>query len=229
MSIKAFIKAEKSEVFRYMGYAGQTLTPELDTMADSIIRQCEDVAQPKYIYGYFDTKNTSEGILLPESGIVLKGNDIVSHLCNASYCAVMALTVGIGPEKEVMRMEKTSMTEAVIMDNAANAYTESLADYVENIIADEAEKKGMFINYRYSPGYGDFSIQTQRELVSLLGCDTRIGLTVTQNNILIPRKSITAVVGVFDKSQSNPRKGCEFCRMYHKCAIRKGGGKCVKQ
>lgn len=228
MNIKDFLKSEKSEVLRYMGYANQTLTPELDIMTDNIITECETLAQPKFVYGYFDTEFISDGIALANTDVVLKGEDIIEHLRGSSYCAVMAITIGIEPEKRLTALEKTSMTEAVIMDNAANAYAESLADYVENIIASEAEKKGMFVNYRYSPGYGDFSVETQKELVSLLNCNTRIGLTVTQNSILIPRKSITAVVGVFDKIPEFIRKGCEFCRMYHKCEIRKGGGKCVK-
>ena len=106
MNIKDFLKSEKSEVLRYMGYANQTLTPELDIMTDNIITECETLAQPKFVYGYFDTEFISDGIALANTDVVLKGEDIIEHLRGSSYCAVMAITIGIEPEKRLTTLEK---------------------------------------------------------------------------------------------------------------------------
>ena len=56
-----------------------------------------------------------------------------------------------------------------------------------------------FLTDRFSPGYGDFPMESSKDLVGLLDAGRRIGLTVSQSGILIPRKSVTAVLGVSDR------------------------------
>ncbi|MBQ7900373.1 MAG: vitamin B12 dependent methionine synthase, partial [Clostridia bacterium] len=99
----------------------------------------------------------------------------------------------------------------------------------ESLIVQEAADKGMHTNYRYSPGYGDFPIQAQLDIIPALNCEKKIGLTVTDSALMIPHKSVTAIIGVFaDKPELVPH-GCENCNMYEKCNIRKAGGKCDKR
>ncbi len=54
-------------------------------------------------------------------------------------------------------------------------------------------------NWRFSPGYGDCPLSAQRSIVnSVLNATRLIGLTVTPTSLLIPTKSVTAVIGLFD-------------------------------
>lgn len=227
--MKNNINIDKSEVLRYMGYKGQEIEPELENSIDNIIDMCMDAAEPKYTYGYFDLDWNGDEVSLAGAGIVLPGKDMARHLYGAKYCAIMAVTLGMSIERKLMLLEKTSMTEAVILDSAANACIESVADYAEGLIIEESRQKGLYTNYRYSPGYGDFPIEAQQKLIPLLNCEKRIGLTVTGNSIMIPRKSVTAIIGIFDKEQIEKKKGCEGCNLYHTCKIRKGGGKCAEK
>ena len=223
--MKDNLRINKSETLRYMGYGGQAISNELEENIDIVTEKCIKISNPKYTYGYFDLEYGDEGICIAGTEIILPGKDIEKHLDGALYCAVMAVTLGMDMEREIIISEKKSMTDAIILDSAANAYIESAADYVENIIIKESEEKGLYTNYRYSPGYGDFPLEIQKKLIPLLQCEKRIGLTVTQSSIMIPRKSVTAIIGIFDKKQII-KKGCEECNMYHSCSIRKGGGKC---
>lgn len=63
----------------------------------------------------------------------------------------------------------------------------------------EVEKDKLNINWRYSPGYGNLDISIQRELLKSLDAERTIGLTASSHNILIPRKSVTAIIGVIPK------------------------------
>ena len=47
---------------------------------------------------------------------------------------------------------------------------------------------------RYSPGYGDWDLPVQREVLELVEAKS-IGLSLTETFILQPRKSVTAVIG----------------------------------
>ena len=80
---------------------------------------------------------------LQDTGIVLVGKDISAHLNGCCYCVLMAVTCGMGVERELLRLQRMSMTEAVVFDACANAYVESLADCVQRIIEQEAAEAAM--------------------------------------------------------------------------------------
>jgi cobalamin-dependent methionine synthase I len=49
---------------------------------------------------------------------------------------------------------------------------------------------------RFSPGYGDFPLSYQRVLIDLLDAPRVLGVSVTPSDLLVPVKSVTAVVGI---------------------------------
>ena len=48
---------------------------------------------------------------------------------------------------------------------------------------------------RFSPGYGDVSLEVQKDFFRLLPCQ-RIGLTLMDTLIMSPEKSVTAFIGI---------------------------------
>ena len=48
---------------------------------------------------------------------------------------------------------------------------------------------------RYSPDYGDFDLEYQSEVLELSG-GYEIGIPLTENNVMIPLKSVTALIGL---------------------------------
>ena len=48
---------------------------------------------------------------------------------------------------------------------------------------------------RFSPGYGDFPLDCQKDIFAVLDCGS-IGLTLNSNLFMTPSKSVTAVIGV---------------------------------
>lgn len=65
-------------------------------------------------------------------------------------------------------------------------------------IAEKEAATGLFLKPRYSPGYGDFALESQKEIFARLECAKRIGLTLTDTMLMVPFKSVTAVIGVTD-------------------------------
>ena len=49
---------------------------------------------------------------------------------------------------------------------------------------------------RYSPGYGDWPLDAQRELLALLDTPRAIGVSLTDSLLMVPSKSVSAVIGV---------------------------------
>ncbi len=214
----------KAEVLRYLGYSGQGISPELNGKIEAMIAKARAVCLPKFTYIVSELEFFCDGIALSGVNIWLTGESIMEYLKGAKKCIMLACTLGTGFETELLRLESSSMTDAVIFDAVGNAYIESYADSLEEELLEKFN--GMYSKYRYSPGYGDLPLTLQQSIILALSADKRIGLTATDTDILIPRKSVTAFIGLFDRPQAKPRIKCEACSAKDFCKMRKDGVSC---
>ena len=109
--------------------------------------------------------------------------------CREAY--VMAVTLGIGTDRLIKKLSLISGSEGFIADAVASAYAEALLDNMCSHLEKEAA-----ITPRFSPGYGDLDISVQREILDFLNADKIMALKLSENYIMIPRKSITAICGI---------------------------------
>ena len=133
-----------------------------------------------------------------------------------------AATLGAGADRLIRAAEVENMAYALVLDALSSAMIERYCDECEEIMR---EKTGGRFTFRFSPGYGDFPIELQGALLRFLSAEKRIGLTATANHILIPRKSVTAVIGIIATKVGEPlkKKTCESCNMRDRCDFRRCG------
>ncbi len=210
---------DRSEVLRYLGYRGQELTPEMDELIGVLSAQCVKDAEPEYHYKIFPL--THEGRpMLAGCGLRLLGEDIRGHLSGAKSCAVMAATLGLGVERTLARLGLRSTTEQLIYNSACTALIEAVADRCEEDIRADAASRGLHTNYRYSPGYGDFPLHQQREILDAIDAQRYLGLTLTDGYMMLPRKSVSAVIGLFEEERA-AAPSCDACAGRATCPYRK--------
>lgn len=217
---------DKSETLRYLGYKGQQLDEVTEELLAECINEVKNVIQPRYTYEYKDIEETDEGVVIKGTKLILKGKDIKEHLKHSRKCVLMAVTLGNEIEKLMRLYEKTHLTRAFIMDSCATTAVEEICDIIEDKIRKDAEKEGKNITFRYSPGYGDLPLDCQKLFSRVLDTEKKIGLTVSENNIMIPRKSVTAIIGIISSDIKPVKKGCESCSNYKNCKFRKEGVHC---
>lgn len=90
----------------------------------------------------------------------------------------------------------------------------------------EGRERGLFPNARYSPGYGDWGLDAQPQMLAAVDAQRRLGLTLTPTLLLVPTKSVTAVIGLFDEPQPTHLRLCSKCHCREFCEIRKTGRTC---
>lgn len=218
---KSELKIEKSEVLRYLGHRGQPLDEITGKTLDECIEKMSDTVRPRFIYKVFDIEIQTDGVSVCGTGITLHGESIRRHLCDCKRCALMAATLGIEADNLISSYERQSMERAVILDACASDCVEKVCDAAEREIKAAAQSGGFNTRFRFSAGYGDLPIEHQSEIIAVLGASKQIGLTVTADSILIPRKSVTAIIG-FSKTKTAPRGGkCESCERRKDCEFRR--------
>ena len=108
---------------------------------------------------------------------------------------------------------------AVVLESCCTAAIEETCDQAEKEM--KARLPGAFFTTRYSPGYGDLPIGIQGEFLSLLEAPKRLGLCASDSAILIPRKSVTAIIGVADHPlAATGSRRCEGCSARENCPYR---------
>lgn len=194
----------KKEALRYMGYRGQVLDKHLEERIDGVIAACERDMSATYVWADFPIGakecdgSGDSSVRIEGTSLTFRGSSIFKRLEQAKRCALFAVTLGVRSEQELVRLNATDATEALIFDAACSSLVECAAGIVQAEIDEEAHRLGLHTDGRYSPGYGDFSLDVQPAFLACLGAPHRLGLTVTANNLLIPTKSITAVVGMYE-------------------------------
>lgn len=202
-----------SEALRYLGVRGE---PDEQTAAllSRGEKSLEDGVSPAYCW--IEVKKSDIGELLV-------GNDIEKHLDGCERAVLFAATLGARSEQLIRRAEAENMAYAVVLDALASAMIEQFCDKSEKEIH---ERVGGYFTYRFSPGYGDYPLELQGQFIRRLTADKRIGLTATNNSILIPRKSVTAIIGVSETEIERRKRSCAVCNMRENCKYRKDGKSC---
>ena len=205
----------EKEILRYMGYPEnfEVSREQLDAI-DRIKEEILSVAKPKTIYKQFEIVFDDKGVMIKDSSVVLLGNDIKKHLQSSENCIIMAATLGSEVDRTLRRIQIKSVSDGLVADACATAYIEAICDETEK----EINGKFGLCNYRFSPGYGDFPITQQKEILSLLDAEKKIGLLTAESNLLLPTKSVTAVMGITNTHEFCDNK-CNKCNRKERCAF----------
>jgi len=214
---------DKGEVLRYLGHRGQRINPALDRLIDKEIAHCLAVAKPRIVYRVVDVSLDPDGApRLPEANLELPGRAIRRYLDGAGRCVLLAATLGTGIDTEIRMQQRVDMTRSLALDAAATACIESVCDDFQRKIEMTAGGAYLFAGTRYSPGYGDLPLTLQPELIQALDTARKIGLTCTDSMILLPRKSVTALIGLFDRPPgAGVGPGCSGCSLRGRCDFSK--------
>ncbi|MCD8190324.1 MAG: vitamin B12 dependent methionine synthase, activation domain protein, partial [Clostridiales bacterium] len=206
------------------GYHGGEVPPEPEADIAACSRRILETARPRLTYRVFPL----DGGRLRGTDFTLEGQDTQTLLAGCGEAVLMAATLGPDVETLLMRAQVTDMAKALILDSCASTAIENVCDNFEADLTREYATRGLHLTDRFSPGYGDLPIGQQQGFCELLDTRRRIGLTVSQSGILIPRKSVTAVLGAADSPRPHRAPSCANCGLFRSCQLRKNGKTCGK-
>ncbi|MFV0558701.1 MAG: methionine synthase [Enterococcus sp.] len=223
------MELNKKEILRYLGYKRhQELTPEIDALVDQMSQEVQAVTKPRYTYQIFNCHPDPEREVIVVEGteLVLPGKAIYKHLQHAQKVALLGVTLGLEVERVIRQYEISDLTKAMILDSCCVEYIEKIADLAECDIEQAPEATGLTLNRRFSPGYGDLPLAIQPQFLQTINATNKLGIHLTQTLLMIPRKSVTAITGLFaDEKEARPRRqrsDCLDCDLKD-CNFRIGG------
>ena len=178
------------EILRYAG-AGRR-TPEVEALLAECLEEIQNGLCYKVVYREYSLKN----------GMPLGFDECPSTLLSRTLAGcegmiLFAATVGQRVDFLVRRYAVLSPAKAHMLDAIGTERVESLCDAFCAFAAKRAEAVGRQLRPRVSPGYGDLPLTLQKDIFAALDCPKTLGVSLGEGLLMTPRKSVTAIIGIF--------------------------------
>ena len=229
------MEINRREIYRYLGIK-PNMEPDAATekLAEECIRELLEKCRPRAYARWFplrvceepgsdetvDTgaagagkaQDAPDSPLLDFSCFQVRSRSLLRNLQDCSEVILFAATIGEGADLLARKYGRINVAKAVVMQAAAAAMIEAFCDEENEKLRAEAAEKGLYLRPRFSPGYGDFSLDHQRDFARVLEMQKTVGITLTESLLMLPSKSVTAVIGVSKQDARCVLSGCESCR-----------------
>lgn len=197
------------EAVRYLGYGRHAIDERTLELIHDSFRELDQTADARCVYRIFEITEQDED-RLTIGKLRIQSKNLSKNLRDCNRVIVFGATLGTRVDLLMKRYSVTDMTKAVVLQACAAAELEEYCDKMQKHIALKLDA-GLYLKPRFSPGYGDFSILHQKDLLQMLEAPKKIGLTLTEGYMLTPVKSVTALMGISRSAKECTIKGCEAC------------------
>lgn len=198
------------EAVRYLGYGRHAVDDKTLNLIRDSFRELDQTAKPRFVYRIFELETDGEKMV--KIGQLCAGSrNLAKNLKGCSRAVMLGATLGIEVDLLMRRYSLTEMSKAVVLQACAAAMLEEELDLWQEDLSEKMRAEGYYLRPRFSPGYGDFDIAFQEDFLRMLDCAKKIGLSMTDGNMLTPSKSVTALIGLSKERRNCHRTGCEAC------------------
>ncbi len=183
------IEPDKKEACRYMGFKGEAATEQTEKVYNRLLGEIKAQVSPKAAFTEVDISLSGGAV---DFGFMkIENENLYKNLSGCSSAIIFAATLGAGADRLIMRHQKLSAAEGMICDCIASSAIEAWCDEVNMSAAGGRQAKP-----RFSPGYGDVSLEYQRDILTFLEAEKRLGITLSDSMMMSPLKSVTAFIGI---------------------------------
>lgn len=208
---------DRATALRYMGAAGWQPDAASAALLDRAEAQLQQAATPRAVWRRLPR------IALPLEN---RGTDLARHLQGCDEVIVLAATLGSEVDRMLRRFELTDIALAATADAMASVLLEQVCDALEAELRAQLVPENRYLTGRFAPGYGDCPLELNDEICLAADSVRGAGIAVTQQHLLAPRKSTTAMLGIADHPVTGALAGCATCHLRETCAFRKRGTTC---
>lgn len=214
--LKSYIS--QNEILKYLHHKGQLIPNEMQNLIDDVLTETLDIIKPKYILNHLPVQietptikvlsqnkieHTKSHFDLNESQVVLYNlisNDLCEAMKESDFFIFGATTLGYEIVRKINSLMLSSPTKAIIMDACASVIVDAYCDYIQDNLNTQFVISmlgdGYYASQRFSPGYGDLKLDTQRIIADIVHTEKNLGVHLTNHFQLQPEKSVFFIIGL---------------------------------
>lgn len=214
----------KKEILRYAGCrdsSEESLQLLLDTCLEEVLPRLS------YKVCYIKLPLEIEADVCQLGHIHVKSKDLVKNLKGCESVILFAATIGTQIDRLIRKYGTVSPAKAVMLQAIGAERIESLCDTfcadIQQTLIEISNEDSFGLRPRFSPGYGDLSLEVQKEIFQVLNCNKHIGASLNSSLLMSPSKSVTAFIGIAkekEMAETQCKDGCAVCKKTD-CVYRK--------
>ncbi len=204
-----------------MEMGGREPRPAIKQAAEDLYPEAQFLIHPAAIYDRFSVQKATHDRVYLTNGAVLRGPDAAKVLSPARQVIVGVVTIGDALEaRSAQFFSQGNSLEGYLLDSLGTAAVTNLVQQVCACLEPLAAEQGYPLGFPISPGEPGWPLTEQKVLFSLVTAD-RIGVTLTEGCAMLPKKSISFVVGmgpgILTAAEGSQ---CDYCSLRETCRHR---------
>lgn len=166
---------------------------------DDCVRKARSLTTFKYTYIEKKISALGADFIEIEGSVRFSTGKISSYINDATHLVLFIVTIGDGIEKEasILTAGKDPL-KGYLLDRIGSYAVESLAHNLEKRLRKDYSLHKKSVSSRFSPGYCDWALEEQFKIAKVMDF-SKIGVILTQGCMMVPKKSISAIVAVADE------------------------------
>lgn len=183
----------EKEILRYAGCR------KADDEVIALMRSCVEEAREKLSYNVcfreLDICSIAQDGCIDLGICNIKSADLAKNLRDCGRVIIFAGTLGIDIDRLIYKYGRISPSKALMMQAIGAERIEALCDTFCDDIFSQVQNVSR-LKPRFSPGFGDLTIDVQKLIFDVLGCTKSLGMSLNESLLMSPSKSVTAFVGI---------------------------------
>ena len=197
------------EIYRYMGIKNsEEISDTIKNRVKELLCTAKELSDFKYVYQKFEI--TSSGDEIDFGFAKIKSRALAKNLSGCPEAIVFAATLGMEFEKKLRFFSASEPADALIFQAVGTELLEDFCDRITEEVFLKGYPEGYGTRPRFSPGYGDLELKIQRDIFRILKPEKLIGAYLTDSLMMVPSKTVTAIVGITDKPK-RAEISCKTC------------------
>ncbi len=160
---------------------------------DALVNECKEellgAVRPSFCAKGVSVSYPREGAVLMDDREALSLG-LYKSLYPAKKAFLISVTLGIGADRCLARARESGAAKHFVLDAVASALAEAAVEYADRTVTSGKDRKR-----RFSPGYGDLPLSFSSDILELTGACSILGISRTASALMLPTKSVTAIVG----------------------------------
>ena len=182
------LKVNRREIYRYLGIRNGEPDQGTKALVESVLKELTDNVQLREFHQMFPLHVPQDEFhTIDLTCFRTHSRSLEKNLRGCSDIIVMAATIGTKVDLLLHRYSLTNASRGVVMQAASAAMIEAWCNLTNDAIRTEVA--------------GSQALQVEK----------RVGIALTESLLMIPSKSVTAVIGAGRDHLPCVREGCEVC------------------
>lgn len=196
------------EALRYLGYGKNKANAQILMLIDECIEEVKKASEPRHIYRRFPLELVVNG-KIKAGNLEVTSHSLTRNLRDCDEVLFFAATLGNAPDIIMNRYSRLSIGKAAVFQAVAAAAIEGYCNECQDDIEKKMLEEQLYLRPRFSPGYGDFSLDVQGDFLKMLDAQKTVGIYLSEGNLMLPEKSVTALIGLSREKTKCKTEPCE--------------------